>query len=87
MSRREPARIPAGPKRAPGRYEVPVSWARMDNNERNYLIYINIDWVRTYEGGTDESNIEGFVAVLAETLDPRQPSKRSDPREDGICGD
>lgn len=42
--------------------------------------------ISTYERRSDEGDIEWDRFILAETLNPRQLGKRSDPRKDRISG-
>lgn len=79
VKRRDPARMPAGPKRAPGRYEVPVSLISHEWCTPGLCI------AKTHKWCADECDVERGVSIFAEALYPRQLCERGDARKDGIC--
>jgi hypothetical protein len=75
--------MPAGPKRAPGLYDVPVSCEER-LRQRNWA---GKNDTETYKGSTEERNVKWDVLLLCEALDPRQFRKSSYSREDCLGRD
>jgi hypothetical protein len=75
--------MPAGPKRAPGLYDVPVS---CEKGHRQRAAR-GRDVCETHKGSTEERNVKWDVLLLREALDPWQFRKRSYTREDCVSRD
>jgi len=75
--------MPAGPNRAPGLYDVPVSCEERHRQRAAWVRNVS----ETYKGSTEERNVKWDVILLSEALDPRQFRKRSYTREDCVSRD
>lgn len=79
--------MPAGPNRAPGLYDVPVSCEERQCQQSARYAYAGRNVSETYKGSTEERNVKWDVLLLREALDPRQFRKRSYTREDCLSRD